>query len=193
MVSSVKSFLWLPQAPVASPSVSSDLAPAQSVPGSEAAWSGWVQPQPRTRKPRLSDVLWQHQRSLLYHYPSQQNRAQVWGNEGWFFRAGGGGWWWRNWALFRYWFIGPVSWTASVQSPVRQPWPPTACHTGNARPGMGPSCCLPNVANLFLNQTSQLKDENKKFSIALNFGTRDQLSHHLRTKSSYFQQIKGFK
>ena len=83
----------------------------------------------------------------------------------------------------------PVSWTASVQLPVRQPWPPTACHTGNARPGMGPSCCLPNVANLFLNQTSQLKDENKKFSIPLNFETRDQLSlsHHLRTKSSYFQ------
>ena len=50
----------------------------------------------------------------------------------------------------------------SVQLPVRQPWPPTVCHTGNARPGMGPSCCLPNLANLFLNQTSHFKDDNNK-------------------------------
>ena len=83
----------------------------------------------------------------------------------------------------------------SVQLPVRQPWPPTACHTGIARPGMGPSCCLPNLANLFLNQTSHFKDDNNKnlrLHPSMNCETRDQLFYHLRTKSSFFQQIKGF-
>ena len=62
----------------------------------------------------------------------QQNRAVVWGNERWLFRGGD---WWRNWALFGYWFIGPVSWAAVYSCQLGSPGHPLLATL--AMPGQG--------------------------------------------------------
>ena len=105
-------------------------------------WSGSVQPlHPEASTEWLSLVTTPEIAASDIIPVSKTEQEWVWGNEGWLSpqTLGCVRGWWRNWALFGYWFIwpvlavAPVSGAASVQLPVRQPWPPTACHTGNAR------------------------------------------------------------
>ena len=145
-----------------------------------AAWSGWAQPQHtiRTRKPewRLVTTV----EITFITLVGQQNRAVVWGNEGWLFRGGD---WWRNWALFGYWFIGPVSWAAVYSCQLGSPGHPLLATL--ALPGQGwvPAAACQIWQTCSSTKHRILKMTKTKISIPLNFETRDQLFYHLWTKS----------